>query len=178
MAKFDKWYVQYTILNVLFTKAEDQLKKFLMKSVVDNAVEREYPPYGNYVSIYAGVEYFSKNRDEDLFLKWTYLKLLNSRKDKFSMLHYMLEDLKREKITISAYITTILNNCEVLTDLKELLPEDVEKELNAVYNKHMPASTMALAFKKEIVQNGKKKIQEDLIKQRILTNLLIRDIYI
>ena len=172
----DKWVIQYKILDELFTVAENKLRNFLRKTVANNAVLQELNPFGFYVSIYAGKEYYSKKHSDDVMPNWKYIDIDKSLVEKFDMLHHMHEDLKREKITIAAYITTILNNSQSSADLNLLLPEDVVKAYDDV-PKLLPGM-MAAEYYKAIVTNGKKKEQEDLIKQRILTNLLIRDIYL
>ena len=176
MASINKWAVQYSILNELFAVAEDKLKKFLRKTVTNNAEHQKLNPFGFYVCIHAGKEYYSKAHKYDVMPRWEYIEISDPFIEKFEMLHNMFIDIKRERIIISAYIITILNNSQSSADLDLLLPADVTKFYDSIPG--LFPGTLAKEHFDVLTSSGKKKEHENLIKQRILTNLLIRDIYV
>lgn len=167
-------FVLGQIMYNLFAKAEKKLTEKMQEFVTDNAVALDYSPYGYYISIYGFAEYKSRSNEDDVFPNWQYIDMQEDRMEKFGMMHKMCDDLEREKIVISAYLKDVLNHTIYPADLDFIFPDDVKVFTTIVYNKKEKPSAMAIEYNTEITNNGKKAKQEDIIKQRILSNLLIQ----
>lgn len=173
MTMLNKTAMRDSIVEHLFKHVDEQLQKLIEKIILKSAIEKGLSALGCYFVIENGIIYYSNF--PAAYETNINISIPEKYAEKFSMLCEMGVSIEMEKIVISSYLRDILNHCETIGDV-QLFIEDKYLESIARPRIAIQAEPLAIAHFKYTVASGKKQEFDTLMKDRVITNLLIKNL--